>query len=113
MGLNLHGTSDLVAEHASFKKEGVYQPQLCTRAVIFVVRCDEPEDVVVPEHAGLVHLHLPHPRFLVQAGEDLDGHVATAPLSAPHLSKPASSDHLLQTDLPRYSSLQQQRQTGA
>ena len=61
MGLNLHGTSDLVAEHASFKKEGVYQPQLCTRAVIFVVRCDEPEDVVVPEHAGLVHLHLPHP----------------------------------------------------
>ena len=61
------------------------QPQLGPGSIIFVVSGDESEDVVVPEHAGLVDLDLPHPGLLVQAGEDLHRHVAASPLTTPHL----------------------------
>ena len=61
------------------------QPQLRPGSIIFVVSGDESEDVVVPEHAGLVDLDLPHPGLLVQAGEDLHRHVAASPLTTPHL----------------------------
>ena len=63
------------------------QPQLRPGSIIFVVSSDESEDVVVPEHAGLVDLDLPHPGLLVQAGEDLHRHVAASPLTTPHLKQ--------------------------
>ena len=82
------------------------------------------------EHACLVDLHLPEPRLLVDAGEDLDRHVLTPPLAPPNLAKPLTSrglvvrlkvvllfwvspslaNHLLQLNLPRYGSLQQKRE---
>ena len=76
-------------------REAFYQPQLSPGAIILVVGCNEPKDVVMPKHAGLVDLHLPHPGLLIQAGEYLDRHIATPPLTTSHLSKPASPNNLL------------------
>ena len=52
-----------------------------------VVRSDEAEDVLVPEHDGLVDLAFPEPRLLIPAAEDLDGHVLAAPVAEHHLAE--------------------------
>ena len=52
-----------------------------------VVRSDESEDVLVPEHDGLVDLAFPEPRLLIPAAEDLDGHVLATPVAEHHLAE--------------------------
>ena len=43
------------------------KPKLSPGDVIFVVCCDEPEDVLVSEHHCLINLRLPEPTFLISA----------------------------------------------
>lgn len=83
--------------------------QQCFRT--FVVCGDEAEDILVPEHDGLVDLGLPKPRAFLSGGEDLDGHLLSSPLAPPHLSEAALPDALLQDDGSGYSPLHQQRET--
>ena len=43
------------------------KPELGPGDVVLVVRCDEAEDVLVPQHHCLVDLGLPEPGLLVSA----------------------------------------------
>ena len=85
-----------------------HQPELSPGDLVLVIRRDEAEDVLVPEHDCLVDLGLPEPRLLVSAGEDLDGHIVPDPLPSPHLSVPALPHALDQADLPGDAPLDQQ-----
>ena len=72
----------------SVSKFNVFGSTPLLQATHLVVRGNEPEYVVVAQHAGLVDLHLAHPGPLVNAGEDLDRHVLATPLTPPNLTKP-------------------------
>ena len=89
------------------------QPELGPGDVVFVVRRDEAEDVLVPQHDGLVDLGLAEPGLLVPAGEDLDGDAAPAPRPPPHLPVAALADALHQPHLPRDRALLELRVAGA
>lgn len=81
--------------------------QVCW-AGTFVVSSNESQDVLMPEHDGLINLCFPEPRPLVPGGEDLHGHVLPSPLPSPHLTEPTFSDGLLQDDGSSDGSLDQQ-----
>lgn len=77
----------------------------------FVIRGDEAQDVLVPQHDRLVDLGLSEPGALLPGREDLDRHVSAAPLPSPHLPKAAFSYDLLQNDGPGHGPLHKQWQT--
>ena len=82
------------------------EPELGGGPTILVIRGNEPQDVVVPEHAGLVHLHLSHPRCFIQGGEYLHSNIAPSPHPSLNLTKPPLANNLLQHYLPGNSALQ-------
>jgi len=57
-----------------------------------VVGRDESEDVLVPQHHGLVDLALSGPRLLIPAVEDLHGNVLASPVAQPHLAESVNYD---------------------
>lgn len=81
----------------------------CTSDLTFVVGGDEAEDVLVPQHHGLIDLSLSEPGALLSGGEDLDGHLLSSPLAPPHLPEAALPNALLQDDGPGDGPLHQQR----
>ena len=64
------------------------KPKLSPGDVIFVVCCDEPEDVLMSEHHCLINLRFPEPAFLISAREYFDCDTFSSPRPSPHLSIP-------------------------
>lgn len=90
--------------HACSTLEWAWRPV----AVTLVVGGDEAQDVLVPQHDGLVDLSLSEPGALLPGGEDLHGHVASAPLPSPHLPEATLPYDLLQNDGPGHCALHKQ-----
>ena len=82
------------------------EPQLGAGPAVLVICSNEAEDVVVPEHAGLVHLHLPHPRCLIERGEYLNSNITSSPDTSLNLAKAPLSNTLFKADLPGNCALQ-------
>lgn len=76
----------------------------------FVICSNESQDVLVPQHHGLVDLCLPEPGTLLTRREDLHSHVTSAPPAPPHLPKAAFADDLLKDNCPSHGPLDKQRQ---
>lgn len=83
---------------------------LCVVSFTFVVGGYKTQDVFVAEHGRLVDLSLAEPGSLLPGRKDLHRHVAASPASAPHLSKAAFPDDLLEDDGSGHGPLDKQRQ---
>ena len=77
----------------------------------FVVCSNEAQDVLVPQHNGLVDFCFPEPGAFLTGREDLHSHVTSAPSAAPHLPKAAFPNDLLQDDRPSHGPLDKKWQT--
>ena len=89
------------------------EPQLGPGHLVLVVGRDEAQDVLVSQHDRLVDLGLAEPGLLVSAGENLDGHVVSNPVTSPDLAVPPLAHALHQADLPGDAPLHQERVAGA
>lgn len=76
----------------------------------FVIRSNKSQDVLVPQHHGLVNLSLPEPRTLLTGRENLHSHVPSTPPAPPHLPKAAFADDLLKDNGPSHGPLDKQGQ---
>lgn len=86
------------------------KPLLLGTSLTFVIRSNKPQDVLVPQHHGLIDLCLPEPGTLLTGREDLHSHVTSTPPAPPHLPKAALADDLLQDNGPSHGPLDKQRQ---
>lgn len=79
-------------------------------SLTFVVGSNEAQNVLVPQHDGLVDLCLSEPGALLSRGENLHGNLLAAPFTPPHFTKASLPDAFLEDDGSGDSSLDQQRQ---
>ena len=94
-----------VVEERAIRVVVQHHPQLRLHLGVLVVGGDERQDVVVAQHQRVVELHLAEERRLLDRAEDLDRHLAAAPLAAEHLAKAAVADSLQELHLSRDRSL--------
>ena len=86
------------------------EPQLGAGPAVLVICSNKAEDVVMSEHAGLVHLHLPHPRCLIERGEYFNSNITASPDPSLNFAKAPLPNTLLEADLPGNCALKQEWQ---